>query len=212
MPRQQAPQDTDVTSSETSSYVPSDTTQGPTPEQSLAILRVLWAILLVGQLLLIGIAAMVMHSSKAVAMDQDLTFKLFGFNAGLLVFNIILGTFVRSQIYKRCWRGDVVTPLGYFTANVVLLALLEMVVFFGILISILDKNFWPSLLPSVLAMMVYGVNFPHGGPMFGQADPSSINFVKPTSEAVSQSDLTHDDEPQASDEQASDIRQSNQTS
>lgn len=168
--------------SDTSSYLPHDSTQGPTPEQSLAILRVLWGILLAGQLLLVGIAAMVMHNSKAQAMDQDLTFKLFGINAGLLVVNIMLGTFIRSQVYKRSWRGDVVSPLGYFTGNVIVLALLEMVVFFAILISILSKSFWPSMLPAVLAMMVYGVNFPHGGPMFGKRDPDSLNFIKATPE------------------------------
>lgn len=181
-------------SNEALGYVPYDASNGPSPEQALAVLRVLWGILLVGQLLLIGIAGMVMQNSTAQAMDKDLTFKLFGFNAGLLVFNIMLGTFLRSQIYKRCWRGDVVSPLGYFTANMVMLGLLEMVIFFGILISILDKSFMPSILPSAMAMLVYGVNFPHGGPMFGGRDPASINFTQPSEEAIIASEIPAENE------------------
>ena len=158
----------------------------PTPQQTLAILRVLWGILLVGQLLLIGVAAMVVNSSPASAMNADMTLKLFGLNAGLLVFNVILGTFIRSQIYKRSWRGQVVAPLGYFTGNVVMLALLEMVIFFGILVSILSKSFMPSILPALLAMMVYGVNYPHGGPMFGESDPASLNVSRHSTQSIAQ--------------------------
>lgn len=165
--------------------------QSPTPEQTLAILRVLWGVLLVGQLLLIGVAAMVINSNSDSAIKPELTLKLFGLNAGLLVVNVILGTFIRSQIYKRSWRGHVVSPLGYFTGNVVMLALLEMVIFFGILVSILSKSFMPSILPAVLAMMVYGVNYPHGGPMFGKADPDSLNFIKTTPEAVTAADAAN---------------------
>lgn len=158
--------------------------QGPTAPQTLAILRVLWGVLLLGQLLMIGIAAIVMRDSQSQQLAPDLVNKLFGFNAGLLVFNIILGTYLRSQIYKRCWRGNVISPLGYFTANVIMLALLEMVVFLGILVSILAKSFMPSLLPAILGMMVFAVNYPHGGPMFGNRDPSSLNFIKPTPEVI----------------------------
>src|SRR5690606_31951020 len=84
----------------------------------------------------------------------------------------------------KCWQGGVITPMGHFTGNVIMFALPEMVVFLGILMAILSKAFWPSIAPAALAMLVYGVNYPHGGPMFGQADPASINVLKPTPEPV----------------------------
>jgi len=143
------------------------------PSRTLAVLRVIWAILLVGQFLLVGIAAMVMRSANKVLLEEEQAWQLFGCNSAMLVLNILLGSYLRNQIYKRHWQANVVKPTGYFLGNVLMLAMLESVVMLAIVISMLRLNFWPWIGPGAVALLVYLVNFPHGGPMFDPAAKSS---------------------------------------
>jgi hypothetical protein len=138
----------------------------PDPRRTLAVLRVLWAMLLVGQLLLGVVGYYFMVHSKGQPISESLTWKLFGLNSALLVFNILLASFLRNQIYKRFWQGNIVAPSGYFIANVLMFGLLESVVILSVIIAILSKAFVPAIAPGVVALAVYLVNFPHGGPLF----------------------------------------------
>lgn len=138
------------------------------PARTLAVLRVLWTLLLVGQAILVSVAAIVMRSASKPMLDEDTAWQLFGATSIMLVVNVLLGSYLRNQIYKRHWQGHVVKPAGYFFGNIVMLAMLESVVMLGIVVSMLRLTFWPWLLPGGVALLVYLVNFPHGGPMFAR--------------------------------------------
>jgi hypothetical protein len=144
------------------------------PARTLAVLRVLWAVLLIGQVVLVAIAAMIMHSATKQLIDEDSAWQVFAVTSVLMVFNILIGSYLRNQIYKRHWQGDIVKPAGYFFGNIVMFALLESVVLLSIVLCMLRLTFWPWMLPGLVTLMVYLVNFPHGGPMF----PTPVQLTK----------------------------------
>lgn len=144
------------------------------PARTLAVLRVLWALLLLGQVVLVIIAAVIMRTAKNQLIDEESAWQVFGVTASMMVINILIGSYLRNQIYKRHWQSDVVKPAGYFFGNIVMLALLESVVMLSIVLCILRLSFWPWMLPGLVTLGVYLVNFPHGGPMF----PAPVQVTK----------------------------------
>ena len=82
----------------------------------------------------------------------------------MLVTSVPVGYFIRGQIYKKNWEGDVVTPKGYMMGNIVLLAMCEAVSLCGLVATMIGHVVWFAV-PSLLAMAVQVVNFPLGGPM-----------------------------------------------
>ena len=90
-----------------------------------------------------------------------------------MVIVIPIGYILRTQIYKRGWRGPVITPGAYLTGNVVLLGICEGSSLFGLVVTFLNGSLWPTIIPSVIAMGVGAINFPNGlamqptGPLVG---------------------------------------------
>lgn len=136
--------------------------------------RVIWAVLLLGQIIFVGITAWFISNQSNPPADSNVVKMLTILTCVMLVTNTFMGVFIRSQIYKKNWQGQVVTPQGYFSGNLIMLASMEGVVLLGLVVCILAGSFWPAAVPTALAMAIYAVNFPHGGPMHGQAEPPSF--------------------------------------
>jgi len=94
----------------------------------------------------------------------------------MLVVLTPLGYFIRNQLYKASWQGNVVKPWGYVIGNLTLLAMVEAVSFFGLIGTLVERSF--ASLPfvvSVIAMAIQVINFPHGRPMFEQQEVDSMH-------------------------------------
>ena len=86
--------------------------------------------------------------------------------AGLVLVCIPIGYYIRMQLYKRNWQGDIITPKGYFTGNLILLALCEGPALMGLVLVMLAGEFWPWIIPTLVAMGAQIINFPNGRPMY----------------------------------------------
>jgi F0F1-type ATP synthase membrane subunit c/vacuolar-type H+-ATPase subunit K len=69
---------------------------------------------------------------------------------------------LRSQIFKKHWQGNVVTPKGFLTGTILFLALFEGVSLFSLVVVLLSGTFWPYIVPSAVALAVQAANFPTG--------------------------------------------------
>jgi hypothetical protein len=136
-----------------------------TPETALLTARVLWALLLVGQLafLLTIFSVRARGAMPNVAPDGK---RLVAYLAiGGLVLLLPLGYHLRNQAYKKEWRGDTITPRGYVTGNLILFVLCQMACTLALTWALVSGAFWPAALPAVVAAAVYAVNFPNGQAM-----------------------------------------------
>ena len=133
------------------------------PAGALMALRVIWGALLFGQVALLAVVV-VLRGSGAQGPGESVT-ALFWLDVAFLGVAIAVGSFVRGQIYKRHWVGDVIMPRGYVLGNVVLLALLEAASIFGLLVTLLHGRLMPTVIPTFIAMGLQAINFPTGAPM-----------------------------------------------
>ncbi len=141
-----------------------------TAERALRVLRLLWAAMLGTQLTgLVVFVAMLPGRSP----NMGAGWTIFIGATVMLAVSVPAGYFARSQLYKRHWEGNRVTPRGYLTGNVVLLSLCESVGLLGLVGVLVSGSVWPCVVPAVIAMAVQVVNFPTGhamGPTDGVFD------------------------------------------
>jgi len=131
--------------------------------QSLKMTRLVWFALLMGQFVFLGvIGSGVIDIKASESMPANV---LFIANMLFLFIAIPIGLFIRNQIYKANWVGDVVQPQGYLTGNLIFLAICEGVSMLGLVNTMLAGKFGLPILPSVLALAVFVLNFPNGKPM-----------------------------------------------
>jgi len=95
-----------------------------------------------------------------------------GLGRGLAVASVVLmvtvlplAMFARNQFYKRNWRGQAITPHGYWGGNLVLLAGADLVVFVGLLALLFRESWWPAAVPTLVGFALELLNYPHGRPM-----------------------------------------------
>lgn len=147
------------------------------PKAALLHLRIIWSGLLAGPVvfLFVVLALVSQQSDAAVQNDEDVV-RILGYIAiAMLVVLTPIGYFIRNQLYKASWQGNVVKPWGYILGNIILLAMVEAVSFFGLIGTLLAGSF--SSLPfiaAVIAMAIQVINFPHGRPMFEQQEIDSM--------------------------------------
>lgn len=134
------------------------------PPRALLITRIIWFALLSGQILFLAIIV-VLWNVGSIKADPQLASVLGMCAVGVLFSAISVGMFVRNQIYKRHWVGDVVTPAGYVQGNIVFLAMCEGASFLGLLAVLFRGALGFELIVPVLALMVQVVNFPNGKAM-----------------------------------------------
>lgn len=144
---------------------PQNTTHPLPADRALMTTRLIWAAMLMGQVIFLFVIVFLWSSSASFQPSPDTAWVLFLVTVAVLVSAVPVGYVCRQQIYKRNWVGDVITPQGYLTGNVVLLALCEGVSMLGLVATLLNGSLWPTLAPSVIAMAVQVINFPNGRAM-----------------------------------------------
>ena len=132
--------------------------------QALMTLRIIWAAMVFGQVVIAAVLMVLM-----LGMDQPLMasphWLFVAIPAGMLAVAAPAGYFIRGQVYKANWQGQVVTPSGYSTGNIVLLAILESVAIIALVLMFVGGwPPWPGVI-ALLALVIQAVNFPTGAPM-----------------------------------------------
>lgn len=136
------------------------------PRKALVIMRVIWAAILVGMLVYLGVVLAIKEPPNPQS-DLASTFNiLFYINCGLLFVGLFVGYTLRNQFYKKHWVGEVVLPQGYFQGNLLLWAIAEGNAFFSLTIVLLAGSFDPYIWPAVGAAASITTNFPTGHIMF----------------------------------------------
>ncbi len=143
------------------------------PRKVLWTIRVLWAALVLGVLAFgAAVGAIVFSGGLPGAGHQSAPADLLALIAGVMIVTLVpAGLFIRNQVYKRHWRENLVAPAGYFTGNLLLLAMLEGVAMFSIVATLIIGRFGWATLPGVIALGLMLVNFPTGRPMQPAGNP-----------------------------------------
>lgn len=138
------------------------------PREVLIFARILWAAMLMGQLIFLGVVSLIISQPQPPTSnppDPAVWRIVFIVSVAMLLVLIPIGYFVRAQVYKRAWRDDVVAPGGYLAGNLILWACCEGIGFFGLVNTLMSRSFWPALVPTAVALAVMAINYPHGKPM-----------------------------------------------
>ena len=153
-----------------------DPMQNQTPAQALLTTRILWAALLIGPLIFVGIASQIFKGPPPPNSDDLQKFLPLVVCAFALVELPVL-YLVRGITFKKNRENDAVTPRGFLTGNLMLFAGCEGLMLFAIVTWIVTRIIMPTVLPGVLALLVMLVNFPTGRAMY--ADGAAANPYNP---------------------------------
>lgn len=143
---------------------------------TLMILRVIWMVLVVGQISF-GAVAILMTMNAETTGQTHLRGQMLAIATGVFIGAVGLGYFVRNQSYKKHWQEHAVTPPGFFQGNLLLFAALEGASFLTIVFVMLSGQVFPMILPAVASLAVQCANFPSGLPM----EPALPDFPKTSS-------------------------------
>jgi hypothetical protein len=137
----------------------------PSPEQALMTLRIIWFAMLMGPLGLFVTAAVLRSLGSAPRADPGVVSVIAYAALGLALVGIPMGYLLRSQQYKANWRGAVITPQGYLSGNILLLAPCESPGLLAGVAYLLGAPAWLTGIPLALAFTAMLANFPNGKAM-----------------------------------------------
>lgn len=133
----------------------------PTPRSALFTTRIIWAALLMGQLIFLAVA----YLRGGLQINAPLG-RVLGLIAVILVVAFIPIAYVmRGILYGPARAENRVPPERYTSANIMFLAMFEGPSFLGILTFLGTAQPWPALLASGIAILVQLINFPTGSAM-----------------------------------------------
>jgi hypothetical protein len=129
---------------------------------TLLILRVIWAALLGGILVVAGILTAVTLQMPG---DSPISMLLLLIGIGVAVVAIGAGYLMRSVFYKAAWQEHAVTPAGYFQANLVLMATLEAAAIVNLVLMVVSGAMIGHLAVTTVCLVLHAINFPTGRAM-----------------------------------------------
>jgi F0F1-type ATP synthase membrane subunit c/vacuolar-type H+-ATPase subunit K len=134
--------------------------------QQLMTLRIIWAALLIGQVIFFLAIAFVLWPQGQRTTNEQFLQTLFYVACAMLLTVVPVTFFIRSVTFRngRDERGNV-RPPAYATGNIIFWAGCEGVSFFGLVGALLNHGPWPHLVVSVIAVAAQILAFPTGAPM-----------------------------------------------
>lgn len=143
----------------------------PTFKQTLTVTRAIWAVFMAGQIAFLFVIIALSSTSNPPSTSPENIRLLFYISIGAALVMIPAGYMARSQAYKSSWRGSAILPRGYLRGNLLLFAFCEAVAMLGLVATLLNGKFMPTIIPTAIALAVQAVNFPHGKPMHPAQNP-----------------------------------------
>ncbi|HEY7088953.1 MAG TPA: hypothetical protein VH518_12740 [Tepidisphaeraceae bacterium] len=135
------------------------TNQTPTPRSALTTLRIIWAALLMGQIIFL-LVILTMRSSGTSPRPVEGTRMLAYIAIGMVVVMAPAAFVLRGVLYGPRDSRGYIAPQKYTAGNVIFFALLEGASFMGLVAFLLGDPL--GLLASAVAMAIQAVNFPTG--------------------------------------------------
>jgi len=136
-----------------------------TPAQTLITIRIMWAAMLFGVVAFTCIAAVMGPIRGNIDSDPDLARLLFYISLAMLLAGVGVGIFLRGQIFKKGWEGDVIKPGAYFSGTLLAIAALEGPSLFGAVALMLSDQLLPAIVTPILGIVLIALCFPTGLPM-----------------------------------------------
>ena len=136
------------------------------PKAALLNLRIIWAGMMLGLIGFMFVVIFILSTGGPARGNPQMAPVLFAIAVAMLVTTVPIGYFVRMQVYKRSWRGEVISTGGYTTGNIILFACCEGPAFFALILVLMNRSFWPEIIPAAIAMAIMVINFPNGRAMF----------------------------------------------
>lgn len=85
------------------------------------------------------------------------------------VVQIPLGIIIRGQVFKKQTQGEIVTPEGYASGNIIAWSCCEGAAFFFLITALIGRALVPYALPAAVPILVMILLWPNGRAMFPPA-------------------------------------------
>jgi hypothetical protein len=169
----------------TSAAIPSDSPLADnrstlTPRRALHIARVTWLVMLVLPFA-VFLGALLYMATEQPALAPSWSETWFVIALVYIALVVPAGFFVRARIYRKFWRGGVVTPREYLTGMLAVWGTLEFGGLFSLVGCLLNNHLMPNMLPAALCFVLFTPFWPSGLAMVrpvGTQDDSTV-FAHP---------------------------------
>ncbi|HKB08253.1 MAG TPA: hypothetical protein VKF61_08255 [Candidatus Polarisedimenticolia bacterium] len=138
---------------------------GLSPEEALQRARVIWRVLLLGQVGFAGVIGALFWSRATPQDPGELSRLLTRIGLGLLLVVVPLAYTVRSRIFRGAEEGRPTPPASYLQGTIVFLAMCEFVSLFSLVAVYLHGRFFPPFIATLAAVLVQAFNLPTGREM-----------------------------------------------
>jgi hypothetical protein len=132
------------------------------PDKALLTARIVWGALILG-VAMIGVVFTLVLPRSTAGGDPTLLVPVVFF---LVLTAIPIGLFMRGQVFKKHWVGDVVTPRGYIAGNIIAWASCEGTALFSLIVAAFIPGSTLALIPGAIAFVTLVLLFPNGKAMF----------------------------------------------
>jgi F0F1-type ATP synthase membrane subunit c/vacuolar-type H+-ATPase subunit K len=135
----------------------------PSLDARLRVLRIIWAALLMGQVIFIAVIVWFVWPGQTPGQQMTAELRQIFLYVGIamLAGAIPVGYIVRRMVYRPAPDGTV-TAGNYASGNILLWAMSEGVSFFALVAMLLDGKPWPFLAIALVAMANQVISFPTG--------------------------------------------------
>ena len=139
-----------------------------TLKQRLLVLRIIWAALLFGECMFLGVIGGVIlpHQPKPEHPQPIFVWVSLG-----MLLTVIPVTFaIRSMIFKKSRAMGLLSPAAYSTGSIIFWAGCDAVAFFGLVVAIMNGSMWPTIVNVAIAMSLQVITFPVAGKLTATVD------------------------------------------
>ena len=129
------------------------------PPKSLAVIRIIWAALLIGPLLFMAVIILIVLPNAKRPLHPPpvaLTWAAFAVPAMMIPVAFI----VRRMLFTRSRTEAGIPVAAYSTGNIVFWASCEGCAFLGLVVAMLTGSLWPTIIPVAIALSLQAITFP----------------------------------------------------
>jgi F0F1-type ATP synthase membrane subunit c/vacuolar-type H+-ATPase subunit K len=130
------------------------------------VLRIIWASLLMGQLIFLGVIVLALWPHATPIADEQILKTEFLIALIMLASAIPIGLVIRHFTFSKGRHPDgSVDQNSYSTGNIILWAMCEGCSFFGLVLMLQSVRGLPYAIVPAIAIGVQAITFPTGGPL-----------------------------------------------
>ena len=143
-----------------------NTSGTPSPEKSLVTLRIIWAALLFGELLLMAVMFLQVLPKQATIANPQPVFSWV--SLGMLVTIVPAAFLLRTLFFSRARQSNPIKTGMIVTGSIIFWAGCEVVGYFAIVAMMLNGSAMPTILYAAVAMSCQLATFPRSADLFAQ--------------------------------------------